>query len=281
MEHLDHGRRVVGLFGRIAPWYDFLNHFLSLGCDILWRKRLRRCVRVHRTNRVLDLAAGTMDVSLEIVRRMPGVDVLAMDFSEPMVRRGQKKIHSCKQAGRDNPAGPRIQGVVADGRALPARDASVDCVTIAFGIRNIRPREEAYQEVLRVLSPGGRFCILEFGAARRKILRGFYNVYLHRVLPLIGRIFSGDPQAYRYLAESIQEFPDAVQLSRELLNAGFIRAYSVPMTFGIVQLHIAEKTGDNEGRNGHSWPRFCAAQANQDPEVKKNDGPEPKRPIRR
>ncbi|WP_031388385.1 ubiquinone/menaquinone biosynthesis methyltransferase [Desulfonatronum thiodismutans] len=245
-DHKDHGRRVVGLFGRIAPWYDFLNHFLSLGCDVVWRKRLRRCVRVHRANRVLDLAAGTLDVSREIVRHMPNVDVVAMDFSEPMLRRGQRKIRG-KGDERGMPSRPRIQPVVADGRALPARDECVDCVTIAFGIRNIRPREAAYREVLRVLTPGGRFCILEFGAGRQKILRGFYNLYLHRVLPLIGRIFSGDPQAYRYLAESIQEFPDAGTLCGELLQAGFARAYSVPMTFGIVQLHIAEKAGTGHG----------------------------------
>ena len=232
-EHKEHGRQVVGLFGRIAPWYDFLNHFLSLGWDVAWRKRLRRCVRVHRTKRVLDLAAGTLDVSREITRHMPDVDVVAMDFSEPMLRRGQRKIRSTGDG--------RIQPTVADGRALPAKAESVDCVTIAFGIRNIRPREAAYQEVLRVLTPGGRFCILEFGAGRQKILRGVYNVYLHHVLPLVGRIFSGDPQAYRYLAESIQEFPDAGTLCRELTRAGFDRAYSVPLTFGIVQLHIAEK----------------------------------------
>ena len=156
-----------------------------------------------------------------------------MDFSEPMLRRGQRKIRAASNG--------RIQPVVADGRALPARAQCVDCVTIAFGIRNIRPREAAYQEVLRVLAPGGRFCILEFGAGRKKILRGVYNVYLLHVLPLVGRLFSGDPQAYRYLAETIQEFPDAGKLSLELKRAGFARVYSVPLTLGIVQLHVAEK----------------------------------------
>lgn len=248
-DHTDHGRVVVGLFGRIAPWYDFLNHVLSLGCDVVWRKRLRRCVRIHRTDRVLDLAAGTLDVSREIVRHMPGVDVVAMDFSEPMLRRGQRKIRGRTEQGGSS-SHTRIQAVVADGRALPARNESVDCVTIAFGIRNILPREAAYREVLRVLAPGGRFCILEFGAGRQKILRGFYNIYLRHALPLIGRLFSGDPQAYRYLAESIQAFPDARTLCGELLQAGFARAYSVPMTFGIVQLHIAEKGGGGSEEGG-------------------------------
>ncbi|HDQ41248.1 MAG TPA: ubiquinone/menaquinone biosynthesis methyltransferase [Desulfonatronum sp.] len=229
----DHSRQVSGLFRRIAPWYDFLNHLLSLGWDIVWRKQLVRCVRMHRTTRLLDLAAGTLDVSLEVVRQHPCCCVLALDFSLPMLAHGQKKIRATKQAS--------IVPVVADGRALPLPDHCVDCATIAFGIRNILPRHDAYREVLRVLTPGGRFCILEFGAGRRKILRGMYNVYLSRILPWIGRIFSGDPRAYRYLAKTIKAFPDARALSRELLAAGFSRVYSFPLTAGIVQIHVAEK----------------------------------------
>ncbi len=233
-EQRDHGRLVSGLFGRIAPWYDFLNHFLSLGWDIVWRKRLVRCVRLSRTFRVLDLAAGTLDVSREILRQHPGGSVLAMDFSLPMLQRGQRKIQTEKQTA--------ILPVTADGRTLPLPNQCVDCATIAFGIRNIKPREDCYREVLRVLTPGGRFCILEFGTGRRKILRGLYNMYLHRILPLVGWLFSGDPQAYRYLAETIQAFPDARVLSSELLQAGFSKVYSFPMTAGIVQVHVAEKS---------------------------------------
>jgi demethylmenaquinone methyltransferase/2-methoxy-6-polyprenyl-1,4-benzoquinol methylase len=232
-EQRDHGRLVSGLFGRIAPWYDFLNHFLSFGLDIVWRKQLVRCIRMHQTFRVLDLAAGTLDVSREILRQYPGSSILAMDFSFPMIQRGQRKISTKNQAA--------ILPVTADGKALPLPDQCVDCVTIAFGIRNIKPREDCYQEALRVLTPGGRFCILEFGTSRQKILRGLYNVYLHCILPLVGRIFSGDPQAYRYLAETIQAFPDARSLSSELLRAGFSRVYHLPLTAGIVQIHVAEK----------------------------------------
>jgi len=233
-EQRDHGRLVSGLFGRIAPWYDFLNHFLSLGWDIVWRKRLVRCVRLSLTFRVLDLAAGTLDVSREILRQHPGSSVLAMDFSFPMLQRGQRKIQTEKHTA--------ILPVTADGRTLPLPDQCVDCATIAFGIRNIKPREDCYREVLRVLTPGGRFCVLEFGTGRQKILRGLYNVYLHRILPLMGRLFSGDPQAYRYLAQTIQTFPDARALSLELLQAGFSKVYSFPLTAGIVQIHVAEKS---------------------------------------
>lgn len=232
MDAQEHGVKVAGLFGRIAPWYDFLNRLLSLGFDVAWRKRLVRCIPPSLSARVLDLAAGTLDVSREILRQHPKSRVLAMDFSCPMLIRGHQKMR-----GRDMALLP----VAADGRCLPLPDQSVDSVTMAFGIRNILPRRAAYDEVLRVLNPGGRFCILEFGAGRRKILRGLYNVYLHRLLPWIGRTFSGDAQAYRYLAETIQSFPDARQLATELAAAGFSRVYSFPLTGGIVQIHVAEK----------------------------------------
>lgn len=234
----EHSAKVAGLFGRIAPWYDFLNHFLSLGFDVAWRRRLVRCIPASCAPHILDLAAGTLDVSREILRRHPTSRVLAMDFSYPMLVRGRKKIQA-----RAIP----VLLAAADGRCLPLPDQSVDCVTMAFGIRNIVPRQAAYGEIMRVLKPGGRFCILEFGAGRQKILRGIYNIYLHRLLPWIGRAFSGDGQAYRYLAETIQSFPDARQLSAELVAAGFSRVYSFPLTGGIVQIHVAEKASGGLG----------------------------------
>jgi demethylmenaquinone methyltransferase/2-methoxy-6-polyprenyl-1,4-benzoquinol methylase len=120
----------------------------------------------------------------------------------------------------------------------------VDAATIAFGIRNIRPRMAAHKEVLRCLKPGGRFCILEFGTGRRKVWGGLYNFYLNSVLPGFGRLISGDRAAYRYLADTIREFPDERQLSRELMDAGYARVFHVAMLSGIVYLHVAEKAGE-------------------------------------
>ena len=169
---------VSGMFGRIAGWYDFLNHFLSLGQDYYWRYQLVRQVRPGVTGRVLDLAAGTMDVSMEIRRQHPSLSVLAMDFSMPMLAKGTTKIKA-RDAGRVVP-------VQADGRFLPLPDGCVDCVTIAFGIRNIVPRQAAFDEIYRVLAPGGRLCILEFGTGSERIWGGLYNVYLGKVLPGVG-----------------------------------------------------------------------------------------------
>jgi demethylmenaquinone methyltransferase/2-methoxy-6-polyprenyl-1,4-benzoquinol methylase len=115
----------------------------------------------------------------------------------------------------------------------------VDCVTIAFGLRNIRPRTAAYAEIRRVLAPGGRFCILEFGSGQNRILGGMYNLYLSQFLPRLGRLISRDKQAYRYLAETICAFPSAPALEEELLQAGFSRVTGHSLTAGIVWLHTA------------------------------------------
>lgn len=232
-----HGEKVAAMFGRIARWYDFLNHFLSLGQDHVWRHRLVRHLRAPATGTVLDLAAGTMDVSTEILRQYPGVQVLALDFARPMLVQGAKGKIQGKREGR-------ILPVQADGKKLPLPDGSVDGATIAFGIRNILPRQECYAEVLRVLRPGSRFCILEFGTGSRRVWRGVYNFYLDKLLPTIGKVVSGDDGAYRYLADTIKAFPDERTLAQELLEAGFSRVFHLPMLSGIVYAHIAEKQGE-------------------------------------
>lgn len=238
-EHIEHGQVVKGMFGRIARWYDFLNHFLSLGQDYYWRYRLVRAARPNPNGMVLDLAAGTMDVSVELVRQYPEIRVAALDFTYEMLQQG--KITKL-QKGRERVVLP----AQADGRLLPLPDVSMDAATIAFGIRNIVPREAAYAEVLRVLKPGGRFCILEFGTGSRRVWKGVYNFYLNTLLPLIGKVVSGDASAYRYLAETIQAFPDERSLAAEMVDAGFERVYHVPMMSGIVYLHVGQKAQNRD-----------------------------------
>ena len=227
----EHGKRVSGLFDNIAAWYDFLNHFLSVGQDVYWRRRLVRYVRSGPTGAVLDLAAGTLDVSVELLRQNPALRVLSLDFSRAMLCRGKAKIAKH----------PEIIPVQADGRALPLPDGCVDTVTIAFGIRNILPRTDAYREILRVLAPGGRLCILEFGTGQARIWQGAYNFYLGTVLPKIGRFFSKNPEAYQYLADTIRAFPNARTLAAELLDAGFATVSYEPLSSGIVYIHVAQK----------------------------------------
>lgn len=229
----DHGKAVSSMFSRIVPWYDLLNTVLSCGIDRYWRKRLVREVRLGPTKRVLDLAAGTLDVSLAIRRRYPEASVPAMDFCPPMLLHGRKKLKGANSR--------LVMPAAADAKHLPLPDECVDAVTIAFGIRNILPRNEAFAEMARVLVPGGRACILEFGSGKQKIWGGLYNFYLNRVLPGIGKCISHDGSAYEYLADTIRRFPAAEELEEEMREAGFAAAWHIPLTSGIVCLHIGEK----------------------------------------
>lgn len=228
-----HDAAVAGMFGRIARFYDLLNRLLSLGVDQYWRKVLARNVRLGQGGVVLDLAAGTLDVALAVRRRYPTALVPALDFCPPMLALGRRKL-------KDENA-RRILPVAADAKQLPLPDASVDCITMAFGIRNILPREAAFAEMLRVLRPGGRACILEFGSGQERIWGGLYNFYLNQILPRVGRMFSKDPAAYGYLADTIRAFPTARKLEEEMLRTGFARAWHLKLTSGIVCLHVGEK----------------------------------------
>ena len=223
-------KSVGDMFGRIAPAYDLLNRTLSLGLDTSWRKALLRAAAPPAGGRVLDLAAGTLDVAAMLEAATPRLTVLAADISLPMLRKGRSKI----KKGRVLPLG-------ADGRLLPLPDASVDRVTMAFGLRNIRPREDVYAEIERVLTPKGKLCVLEFGSGEQRILGGIYNLYLGAFLPALGRLVSRDQQAYTYLARTIQKFPPARVLEQELRQAGFVQVCGRPLTAGIVWLHTAVK----------------------------------------
>lgn len=235
---------VATMFGRIAPGYDAANRVLSLGVDTLWRRRLIRGVEeafVPGTERlVLDLAAGTLDVSLALARLIPGTRVLALDFCLPMLLAGRKKLERAERYERE-----RIALAAGDGLRLPLPDACVDAVTVAFGLRNMLPREKAVAEAFRVLKEGGVFHILEFGSARGRIFGGLYNFYLTRVLPFIGGIITKDRAAYDYLAETITNFPDAAVLGRELSGVGFTAVSWQKLWGGIVYLHTARKGGES------------------------------------
>ena len=229
---LEQSKQVAEMFGRITPCYDVLNRVLSLGVDTYWRRQLVQSVCLGQRGRILDLAAGTLDVTRAVTRTYPHSRVLGLDLSPDMLRRGRKKIDP-----------KRAQPVCGNALSLPLADASVDCVTIAFGIRNISPRSQAFAEIGRVLVPEGKLCILEFGAVRRGLWGRLYTRYLHSILLRIGALFTGDGGAYSYLAASISSFPRAETLAEELSEAGFTSVSYAPMTAGIVWLHTARKKG--------------------------------------
>lgn len=225
---------VAAMFGRIVNVYDPLNRLFSLGLDQHWRDCLVRTalLGLHDTPlpSLLDSAAGTLDVSLKLAAARPDARITALDFCLPMLEKGQKKL-----------GGPgHITPVAGDALRLPLPDQSMHALTMAFGIRNISPRETALAEMVRVLKPGGRACLLEFSPPEKTVVRGLYGFYLNRLLPLVGKLLSKD-SAYKYLAESITTFPTPGELAKEMRAAGFDRVYHVPLTFGVIRLHVGEK----------------------------------------
>lgn len=229
-----HTKAVTDMFGRMTPWYDFQNHAFSLGLDYWWRWHLARSVVPGPTGVALDLAAGTLDVTLALVRRYPGLRLIAADICEPMLNYGmQRKVRPNEK--------DRITAMVADARRLPLPDASVDAVTIAFGIRNVQPRAEALAEMYRVLVPGGRACVLEFAPVTTPLIGHAYHWYLKNVMPKLANLVSGSTDAYDYFADTIANFPSPAAFRDELKEAGFPFVQHTPFTLGVAHLHVAVK----------------------------------------
>ena len=231
-------RELSRLFGSIAGGYDFANHALSMGLDVYWRQVLVRSLHDVPPGMILDLAAGTFEVTRLLGRVYPERGILAVDCCLPMLRKGLPRL---RKAGA-RAAGPlRVLPLAGNAFSLPLADCSVASVSLAFGLRNMQPRWQALAEIYRVLVPGGRLSVLEFGSSRPKSWLGLYNFYLSWVLPCLGGLLSGQRLAYEYLARSIADFPVAAELAREMGVAGFSRISYRRLSGGIVYLHSADK----------------------------------------
>src|SRR5689334_11245425 len=225
---------VRGMFGRIAPRYDLLNHLLSFNLDKRWRARtVARVAQILERPgaRVLDLCCGTGDVALALEQHA-GRPVLASDFSHPMLVEARRKFTS---------RGFRTPLFEADALALPLADLSLDLITVAFGFRNLANYQRGLEEMLRVLKPGGTAAILEFSKPSNRMFGALYGFFSTRVLPRVGGMISGSPDAYTYLPESIRKFPGAEQLAEEMRHAGFSGVTFERMTGGAVALHLGRK----------------------------------------
>jgi demethylmenaquinone methyltransferase/2-methoxy-6-polyprenyl-1,4-benzoquinol methylase len=227
--------RIAGMFDAIAPRYDLLNRVLSAGLDRRWRDQAVDVLELKAGATVLDLCTGTADLAVATVRRVPGATVLGVDFSREMLRLGLGKIASLGLAGR-------IRLVRGDAARIPAQDCSFDGATVAFGIRNVAEPAKALLELARVLRPGGRLAILEFGQPRVPGIRTMYAWYFKYVLPLVGRMVSKHQSAYSYLPASVGTFPPPREFLQMCESSGFSRARAVPLTFGIVYLYVAERS---------------------------------------
>jgi demethylmenaquinone methyltransferase/2-methoxy-6-polyprenyl-1,4-benzoquinol methylase len=214
-------------FASIARRYDFANHALSGGMDFLWRARAAAIVRSWSPRRVLDLATGSGDLALAVRGACGDADLTGADFCQPMMLEAQKKGLS------------RL--VNADGTRLPFRDRMFDVVTVGFGLRNMASWSQAISEMARVLRPGGHILVLDFSLPTVVPLRTAYRFYLHRILPTIAGLVTGDRSSYEYLGESIERFPSGAPMIALLEANGFTMARAEPLTMGIVTIYTATR----------------------------------------
>jgi demethylmenaquinone methyltransferase / 2-methoxy-6-polyprenyl-1,4-benzoquinol methylase len=221
-------------FAAISPRYDLLNSVLSFQLDRYWRWVTTRELKQFPEGAILDLCAGTLPLSLELTRQAPARQVVAIDFCEDMLRNGLKNLS-------DDSRARRIRPVCGDGEEIPAATDSFWGVTVAFGVRNLGNTRKGLQEMQRVLKPGGKLLILEFSRPRHMLVKPVYNFYLNRILPKVAGLVSGDREAYQYLADSIAGFYEPAELLAMMEEAGFMKVYARPLTFGIVTVYVGVK----------------------------------------
>ncbi len=224
---------VAAMFDDVAVSYDKANDFLSFGSSRIWRKAVAKQVSAKSGQVILDLAAGTGSSSVAFTG--PGIRVVAADFSKGMLEEGKKRH-------------PELEFVFADAMKLPFKEAEFDAVTISFGLRNVVDTKIALSEMLRVLKPGGKLVICEFSTIPNRFLHGLYRLYLRKVLPTISGLISKTPEAYSYLAESIDAWPKQQELASLIKEVGFESVHFRNQTFGIVAIHTAIKPKKDESK---------------------------------
>lgn len=225
-----HDSEIATMFDRIAARYDFLNRVLSFGTDIGWRRRALVHADVRAGTVVLDVGAGTGDLSFAAASR--GARVVAVDLSAGMLAVLVRRATGPQRA--------RIQPVIGTAESLPLPDASVDRIVTGFTVRNVGDLQRAFAEFRRVLRPDGRAVVLELSHPPSAAFARLYSLYFDRIAPAVAALLGGDRQSYRYLPRSLRPFPDAERLARMLTDAGFGRVSFERLTFGIAAVHIAE-----------------------------------------
>lgn len=221
--------QVKRIFDNIAGKYDFLNHFLSFGLDFYWRKKALKLTGLNSQSTLLDIACGTGDVAIQ-AKKMGVQKIYGADFSHNMLKLFDKKSEWID--------GHLVQMVA---EKIPFKDDSVTNITVAFGVRNFYDIQEGFNSFYRVLEQNGKATILEFRMPSNKIIKSIYKFYFKNILPVLGGIISGDKAAYTYLPDSVEEFDEKIDLKNLLLNSGFKNIKISNLTFGTVQIVIAQK----------------------------------------
>ncbi len=227
--------RVREMFRQIAPRYDLMNHVLSLNVDKYWRWRAVRRLKMRSGAPILDTCTGTGDLAIAIADKSPpDVDVVGSDFCYAML-----------EIARNKTVDREMVFLEADSQALPFDDNKFQCVTVAFGLRNVADTDRGLSEMMRVCQPGGQVMVLEFSQPRMFGLRQIYGFYFRHVLPRIGQWFArNDKSAYRYLPESVGQFPDGQALADRMTAAGLTNVCFTPMTFGVATIYEGFKSND-------------------------------------
>ncbi|MEL6251195.1 MAG: bifunctional demethylmenaquinone methyltransferase/2-methoxy-6-polyprenyl-1,4-benzoquinol methylase UbiE [Bacteroidota bacterium] len=225
--------QVTEMFDNIAPKYDLLNHSLSLGIDILWRRKAIKMLGEYHPKTVVDIATGTGDFAVEATKLKPN-KIIGIDISPKMLEVGRVKM---KKKGLDE----LIEMRVGDSEALDIDTGCIDAVTVGFGVRNFENLKKGLGEILRILRPGGAVAILEPSYPTRFPLKQLFHIHFRYITPFIGKLVSGDNAAYTYLPESVKAFPNGKEFTDICREVGFKKVLYKPLTFGICSLYLLEK----------------------------------------
>ncbi len=227
-------KQIRDLFNRIAPHYDSFNHTLSLSIDRWWRRRTVRLVARMNPSAILDVATGTGDLAISMAGKMPDAKVTGVDLSPEMLEVARTKV---ARRGLDG----RIALCEGDVESLDIATASMDVVTVAFGVRNFADVKAGLREMHRTLKAGGKLVVLEFSRPGNRLFRALYEFYTFKVLPRVGMLFSRDRNTWRYLPASVRAFPEPERFMEMMRRAGFLDCNARAMTFGIVHIYIGTK----------------------------------------
>jgi demethylmenaquinone methyltransferase/2-methoxy-6-polyprenyl-1,4-benzoquinol methylase len=230
----DKKHQVEHMFDDIAPKYDFLNRFLSLGIDVQWRKKAIKRLVALAPQQILDVATGTGDVAIMTCNMLRPEKIVGVDISQGMLQIGREKIAKAGLA-------EKISLRQADSAALPFEDDSFDAITVAFGVRNFQELEKGLSEMRRVLKPGGKLIVLEFSRPSNAIFKGLYNFYMNSVTPAMGNLFSKNKEAYSYLNKSARAFPERNDFIKILNGVHFKDTLFKPLTLGICCIYEGVK----------------------------------------
>jgi demethylmenaquinone methyltransferase/2-methoxy-6-polyprenyl-1,4-benzoquinol methylase len=225
--------QVAEMFDNIAGNYDFLNHFFSLGIDILWRKKAIRLIGKRNPQTILDVATGTGDFALEALSLNPD-KIIGVDISKDMVKVGVEKVKKKNLSSK-------VELMYGDSENLQFNDNAFDAITVAFGVRNFENLEKGLGDMLRVLKPGGQLAVIEFSKPQSFPIKQLYNFYFMNILPTVGKLVSKDPRAYTYLPESVNAFPYGEQFAAILEKVGYTNTKIYSLTFGIASIYLTEK----------------------------------------